>query len=140
MGGMDTVGQLAPTSEAAAREHYERVGPVARTVVREVARAMDLPAEEYDEYVTTDVVETARKVLFAGRLAVHVGTREEYEAWLDDRDREVVRLGNENVDNVVWHDVPVADAVVAATFQDEREAAVQTLRRQAFGRFYEAVV
>ena len=140
---MDTVGQFAPTSEAAAREHYEEIGPVAQTVVREVARAMDLPAEEYDERVTSEVVETARKVLFAGGLTVHVGTREEFEDWLDDRDRadcEVVRLGNENVDNVVWHDAAVAEAIVAATFQDERDAAVQTLRRQAFGRYYEAVV
>lgn len=137
---MDTEGQFAPTSEAAAREQFESLGPVAQTVVREVARAMDLSAEEYDEYVTSDVVETAREVLFAGRLAVHVGTRDEFDDWLADRDREVVELGSEHVDNVVWHDVAIADAVVAATYQNERDAAVQTLRRQAFGRYYEAVV
>ncbi|MEF8775985.1 MAG: DUF5809 family protein [Haloarculaceae archaeon] len=137
---MDTEGQFAPTSDAAVRERYETLGPVAQTVVREVARAMDLSAEEYDEYVSSDVVETAREVLFAGRLAVHLGTRGEFEGWLADRDREVVELGSEHVDNVVWHDVAIENAVLAATYQNERGAAVQTLRRQAFGRYYEAVV
>jgi hypothetical protein len=40
------------------------------------------------------------------------------------------------VERVVWHVPPFADAAVAATFQDERDAAVATLRRQAFGRCY----
>jgi len=45
-------------------------------------------------------------------------------------------FGSEDVDNVVWHAPPFADAAIAATFQDERDAAVATLRRQAFGRLY----
>ena len=44
-------------------------------------------------------------------------------------------IESENVDNVAWHAPPFADAV-AATFQNEEDAAVETLRRQAFGRVY----
>jgi hypothetical protein len=66
-----------------------------------------------------------------------VGTRAEYEAWLEDHpDHDVQVVGSEHVDNVVWHVAPAAGTVVAATFQDERRAAVGTLRRQAFGRVY----
>ncbi len=48
--------------------------------------------------------------------------------------------GSDSVDNVVWHVAPFADRVVAATFQEERDAAVGTLRRQAFGSVYREVV
>ena len=169
---MDTEGQFAPTDAAAAQERYESLGPVAQTVVREVAKAMDLSPEAYEERVTSEVVETAREVLFASQLAVHVGTREEFEDWLDEREREgsrgdgsdgddsgdgdsgsgdsdgeadsgdieVVEFGSEHVDNVVWHEARIADTVLAATYQDERGAAVETLRRQALGRVYRDVV
>jgi hypothetical protein len=137
---MDTEGQFEPTTEAAVRERYESLGPVAETVVREVAKAMDLSPEQYDERVTPAVVETAREVLFASDLAVHVGTRHEFENWVTDRDREVTRIGSEHVDNVVWHDVAVAEVVLAATYQDRPGAAVETLRRQALGRWYRDVI
>jgi hypothetical protein len=137
---MHTEGTFAPETAAAARERYESFGPTAQRVVREVAKAMDLDAAAYDERVTSDVVETAREVLFAGDLAVHVGDREEFDAWVDEREYEVTEFGSPNVDNVAWHAAPFADDVVAATFQDEEAAAVETLRRQALGHVYRDVV
>ncbi|MFC4551383.1 MULTISPECIES: DUF5809 family protein [Halorussus] len=136
---MDTHGFLAPDDEAAARRLFESVGPAAQTVVKETAKAMAFDREEYGERVTGDVVETARDALFASLLAVQTGTREEYEAWLADRDREVVERGNPNVENVAWHDA-FDETVVAATFQNEPDAAVATLRRQAFGSVYREVL
>jgi len=140
---MDTEGEFAPATPAAARERYESVGPTAQVVVKEVAKAMEMDADEYGRRVTSDVVETARDALFASLLAVHVGTREEFEEWVESSDYDedaVWEAGSEHVDNVVWHAAPAADAVVAATYQDQRRAAVGTLRRQAFGRVYRELV
>ena len=142
---MHTRGVFAPETEAETRERYELLGPVAQTVVREVAKGMALDREEYRERVTPEVVARARDALFASMLEVSVGSREEFDAWAADRDLEprwegeedgdVVVLGSEQVEFVAWHAPPFADAV-AATFQDEEDAAVETLRRQAFGRIY----
>ena len=54
----------------------------------------------------------------------------------DHPDYEVTVAGRENVDRVAWHAAPFADRAVAATFAEEERAAVETLRRQAFGRLY----
>ena len=133
----ETRGLLAPETEAEVRQQFEAVGPPAQTVTREVARAMEFPKEEYQERVTGEVVETARDALFASLLQVGVGDREEFEAAKRDHpDAEVVENGSENVDGVAWHYVPFADVLVATTFQDEPDAAVATLRRIAFGKFY----
>jgi hypothetical protein len=138
---MDTDGQFEPETTEAARDRYETLGSTARVVVKEVARAMEMDAEEYDERVTGDVVTTARDVLFASELKVRVGTREEYEDWLADHPEYAVEeVGSENVDGVVWHVVPAVETVVAATFHEERRAAVDTLRRQPFGRVYRSIV
>ena len=136
---MHTVGTFAPASAEEARDRYEEVGPAAQTVVREVAKAMAFDREEYDDRVTGEVVETARDALFASLLEVNVGTREEFDEWRESYDGEVTVVGSENVDYVVWHAGP-ADAAVAATFQNEEDAAVATLRRQAFGRLYRELV
>ncbi len=136
---MHTRGSFAPESVETARERYETVGPVAQTTVRAVARAMDFDREEYDERVTGDVVETAREAIFASSLEVRVGDREEFEEWAAEYDGEVFLSGSENVDRVAWHAGPAGEAV-AATFQNEEEAAVETLRRQAFGRLYRELV
>ena len=136
---MHTEGWILPESEAEASERYEALGPTAQLVVREATKAMAFEREEYDERVTSDVVETARDVLFAEQLAVHVGTWAEFEEWRADRDGEFQLFGSENVDNVAWHAPSFADGV-AATFQDEAEAAVGTLRRQALGHVYRDVV
>lgn len=132
---MDTHGFLAPEDEAAARRRYEAVGPAAQTVVKETAKAMAFDAEEYDDRVTGEVVETARDALFASLLAVRTGSREEYDEWLADRERAVVERGNENVSRVAWHDA-LGETVVAATYESKERAAVATLRRQAFGEVY----
>lgn len=134
---METDGVFAPETIEAARDTYKTVGPAAQVVVRETASAMDFDSEEYRDRVTSDVVETARDALFASLLEVHSGSREEFETWCSDHpdyDREVI--GAENVDNVVWHPIPFAERVLAATFQNEPVAAAGTLRRQVFGRVY----
>ena len=136
---METDGWIAPRTADEAHEGYTAVGPTAQVLVREIARAMAFDREEYAERVDEDVVATARDALFASLLEVRVGSRETFDAWLEDnaytRD-EVHEVGSEHVDNVVWHVAPWASQVVAATFQDERDAAVATLRRVAFGRIY----
>ncbi|KDE59898.1 hypothetical protein EL22_15065 [Halostagnicola sp. A56] len=132
---MYTTGSFSPDSIDAARERYESLGPAAQTVVREVTRAMAFDREEYDDRVSSEVVETARDALFASMLSVRVGTREEYAEWLEDYAGEVTEAGHESVDSVVWHAGPDGEAV-AATFQNEEDAAIGTLRRQAFGRLY----
>ncbi len=134
---MRTEGTLAPDTHEEAREAFEAVGPVAQRVVRETARAMAFDPEEYRERVTGDVVSTARDVLFASRLLIHSGTRAEFEEWCADRDGyEVIEVGSPHVDRLVWHPAPFVDSVVAASYQDERDAAVEILRRQALGRIY----
>jgi hypothetical protein len=134
---MRTEGTLAPDTHEEAREAFEAVGPVAQTVVRETARAMAFDPEEYRERVTSDVVSTARDVLFASRLRVHAGRRAEFDTWCDDHEEyEVIEVGSPNVERVVWHAAPFARTAVAATYQNERDAAVEILRRQALGRIY----
>lgn len=134
---METAGVYEPETIEAARAAYEEVGPAAKVVVRETASAMAFDREEYDERVTSEVVETARDALFASLLLVRVGSREEFDGWCAERpdyDRQVV--GGENVDRVVWHTAPFAETILGATFQEAREAAVGTIRRQAFGQVY----
>ena len=134
---MDTEGSLSPESADDARAAFDAVGPTAKQVVREAAKAMEFDREEYRDRVTPAVIERARNVLFADRLAVTVGTRAEFDAWVDDHpDFEVTLFGSPDVDRAVWHAAPFAGEVVAATFQNERDAAVGTLRRQAFSRLY----
>ncbi|MFB6192049.1 MAG: DUF5809 family protein [Haloarculaceae archaeon] len=138
-GGVETDGLIAPATAAEARERYEALGPPAQTVVREVAKAMSFDREEYAERVTGEVVGTARDALFASLLEVRVGSLTAFESWREDHDGPVHVTGSENVDRAVWHAGPGGETV-AATFQAERDAAVATLRRQAFGRLYREVV
>lgn len=138
---MDERGFLAPETAEAAAEQYRELGPAAQTVTRETAKAMEFDREEYRERVTSDVVETARDALFASLLEVTVGTYEEFEAFCEDHpDLDVYENGSTEVERAVWHVVPFKDAVVAATFQNEPEAAVGTLRRIVHGKFYSDVV
>lgn len=134
---MHTENTFAPATETEAHERYERLGPTAQTVVREVATAMEFSKDEYDERVTSAVVERARNALFASLLCVRVGTREEFEEWRESNTNyEVHVAGSENVPWVAWHAAPFAETAVAATFAKEERAAIETLRRQAFGRLY----
>ena len=132
---MHTRGDFAPASEAEAQERYQALGSVARTVVREATTAMGFDREEFDERVTPDVLLRVHDALFASTLAVTVGSMAEFDDWADGRAESVVVLGSENVEHVTWHDPPMGEAV-AATFQDQETAAVDTLRRQVFGRVY----
>jgi len=129
---METRGRFDPDDASAARAAYEDLATPASVVTNEVAKALDV--EKLSLLVDQDVVATARDALFASLLVVHVGTREEYEDWAAEYEGDVREVGNENVDNVVWH--AFADRAVAATFQEETDAAVATLRRQAFNRLY----
>lgn len=134
---MDERGFLAPDTADAVREAYGSVGPVAQTVTRAVAKSMAMDRDEYRERVTGDVVGTARDALFAGLLRVTTGTREEYESWLTDHPAYTVDPhGSEEVDFVAWHPVHPTETVVAATYQQEPDAAVGTLRRIAFAAHY----
>jgi hypothetical protein len=134
---MRTEGVFSPETAADAAEAFESVGPAAQTVVRETAKAMEFDREEYDRRVTGDVVETARDALFASLLSVTIGDREAWEAWREDHQAyDVHETGSESVERVVWHAAPATEEAVAATFQSEEEAAIGTLRRQAFGRIY----
>lgn len=138
---MHTEGSFSPDTAETARERYETLGPTAQTVVREVAVAMEFEKEEYDERVTSEVVERARNALFASLLEVHVGTREEFENWHEEHSvYETHVIGNENVERIVWHAAPFTETVVAATFADAERAAIGTLRRQAFGRIYREIL
>ena len=133
---MRTEGTFAPETWDEARARYESVGSTAQTVVREVAKSMAFDREEYDERVTGEVVETARQAIFAEQLAVHVDDVEGFEAWRESYPHDVRVAGSENVDRVAWHPAPFAGTAVAATFQNEPEAAVATTRRMAFNRIY----
>jgi hypothetical protein len=134
---MDTEGLLTPETPEAARERYADLATTAATVVKESAKRMGFDRAELDDRLTTDVYATAHDALFASLLRVHVGTREAFEDWCDEHpDYERHVEGSDSVDRVVWHPVPFAGTVVAATYQNEREAAVGTLRRIAFGRLY----
>lgn len=138
---MHVEGRLAPTTAEEVREEYEALAPVARTVVRETAKAMAFDRAEYDERVTADVIETALDALFASLLEVHVGSRDEFEAFSEERTAlDAAVEGSDAVDRVAWHAAPAAGLLVAATFQSERDAAVGTLRRQAFGKAYRDIV
>lgn len=138
---METRGTFEPTDAASVRERYEALGPTAQTVTREVARAMAFDREEYADRVTADVVATARDALFASSLVVHLGTREEFEAAREVlTDVETVERGNPNVGRVAWHVAAPADAVLAATYENEPDAAVAALRRQVFGEVYRPIL
>jgi hypothetical protein len=133
---MDSEGLFAPETAAEAQEHFEMLAPAASEVVRSVAKEMAFDTEEYDDRVTGGVVETAREAMYASLLKVHVGDRDEYEQWCDDHECEAIEIGHPDVDRVVWHAAPFQETAVAATFENERDAAIATLRRQAFGRIY----
>ncbi len=137
---MDTEGTLRPETTDAARAEYEALESTASEVVRAITKAMSFDGDEYNERVTDDVFETAQEALFASQLAITVGTRDEFEQWREESGYDVAEVGSDNVDNVAWHGAPAVDEAVAATFQDEPEAAVQTLRRQAFGQLYREMV
>lgn len=137
---MDRIGFLVPETEAAAKRHYDALEPTAKGVVREATRAMSFDSTEYNDRVTQEVFDTAQDALFASLLQVTAGSREEFDSYREENDVSFAEVGSEHVERVVWHAPPFAAEGVAATFQNERDAAAETLRRQAFGRFYRGVI
>lgn len=133
---MDTVGLFAPEDTAAVRDRYAAVETAAAVAATEVANALDVDPDRVDD----DIELVAQESIFASLLAVHVGTRAEFEEWVAGTDRETTLLGSEHVSRVAWHDAPVAGVVIGATFESEQAAAIGTLRRQAFARVYREVV
>ncbi len=136
---MQREGVFAPDSPEEAYGRYASLEPASSEILGAVTRQMGFDSGEYDRRVTGTVRETAQDALFASLLEVRVGTREEYESWRSQHDAEIIETGAESVDSVAWHVGPTGTAVTA-TFQSEREAAVSTLRRQAFARLYSEVV
>jgi hypothetical protein len=132
----ETYGTFSPESWATAERRYERLGSTAQVVVRAVTKAMEFDREEYDRRVTADVVETARQALFAETLAVRVADRAAFDSWREEYTDEVHVAGSDAVGNVAWHVSAPARTAVAATFENEPEAAVGTVRRMAFDRLY----
>lgn len=137
---MHTEGTLLPETVDEASDRYEQLGSTAQVVVRAVTKSMAFDREEYDERVDSDVIETAREAMFGEQLQVSVGAREEFDEWRESTDHDVEVLGADNVDHVAWHAPPFAETAIAATFQNEPDAAVATLRRQAVARIYQDVV
>lgn len=129
-------GTLSPASWEEAEERFDALGRTAQTVVREVARAMAFDSEEYDERVSSDVVETARQTLFAERLTVRLAERAVFDEWRESSPEAVRVAGSDNVARVAWHVSPAAERAVAATYENEPDAAVGTVRRMAFNRLY----
>lgn len=140
---METVGYVLPETETEAQEVYDEFGPVAQEVVREIARSMEFNREEYVERVTSSTVETGRDAIFGSLLVVTTGSREDFDAWVAQSpydSYEVHIEGSDQVDHIAWHTASMVDTIVAATYHDERPAAVATLRRIAWGRVYRPVL
>lgn len=133
----ETDGVYAPETVAEAERVYQSLGSTAQIVVKETARAMSFETGEYENRVTSEVIETARDALFASLLDVSHGSTDQFESWRTDHPAyEVEQLGSDTVARVVWHPVPFAETVVAATYDAEPEAAAATVRRRAFGEWY----
>jgi hypothetical protein len=137
---MHTEGLFAPESEAAVSEQYAAAGAAAEVVVSELVRALPVADEAADRPDDATLQLTATEAIFASLLEVRVGTDDEFEAYEAETDRNVEMLGSEHVSGVAWHDAPAADRILAATYENEPEAAVDALRRQAFVKLYREVV
>lgn len=140
---MDTAGFVAPVTAAEATAIYDELGPIAQEIVRDLAIAFEFDGDEYDERMSADVVTTARNALFGSLLVVTTASRGRFDAWMDSPpyDEYAIEIeGSEHVDHVAWHEASMVDRVVAATYQDEKRAAISTLRRIAWGRIYHDVL
>ena len=140
---MQTEGFLAPETPGEVHETFASLAPVAREVTRAVARASSADTEGYRERVGDSVVETAHEALFGSLLIVWTADRETFEQWCDrpaNAPLDVRVEGGDHVENIAWHVAPATDHVIAATYEDQREAAVSTVRRIAWGRIYRELI
>jgi len=137
---MERRGILAPETPGDARARYDDLQQTSREVVRTAAKQMGFGTQEYQTRVTDDVIESARDALFASLLVVQTGSKTEFESGTESLDGEREVIGHENVEHVAWHIVPFSETVVAATFENQPDAAADTVRRQAFATAYQEVV
>ncbi len=132
----DVRGTFTPDSWSDAERRYDDLGSTAQVVVRSVAKAMEFDREEYERRVGDDIVETARQALFAETLEVRVADVDAFDSWRSEYAHDTHVTGSDSVENVAWHVSTPAETAVAATFENESEAAVGTVRRMAFNRLY----
>ncbi|MFB6082483.1 MAG: DUF5809 family protein [Halanaeroarchaeum sp.] len=138
---MKTRGYIAPETEPAVRAQYAALAPAAKTVTKEIAEAATDDSDAYREIASEDVYETAQQALFASLLEVQVGTAAEYKSALDEYEGfEADVAGTETVARRAWHPVEARETVVAVSFEEREDAAVASLQRQAFGRFYRPMI
>lgn len=136
---MEATGFIEPQTTAAAREHHRECELMAADVVREVALALGIDGEAYRERVTDEVVRTAQDAIFGALLRVQTGTVADFDAATSSNsysDYTVQMEGSEHVDGRAWHVSPCAEAIAVVSFDTEPQAAIATVRRQAYGRIY----
>lgn len=135
---METVGYVLPETEAEVREIFDELEPAAHEVVGAIARRLP-DAWDPEHGVPEDAYRTGHEALFGSLLVVTTAAMEDFESWSTDgpyADYTVDIEGSEHVDHVAWHAAPATEKIIATTYQDERSAAVATLRRIAWGRVY----
>ena len=134
---MERRGLLSFDSEADLAEVHQALLPAGETVTKELVDALEYHQGASEVSVTPELVETAHEAIFASLLEVYTGDSDEFEAWLRDHpDLDVHLEGHEHTERRAWHPVGPAGAVLAVTFQQEVEAAIGMVRRQAVGRYY----
>ena len=136
-------GFLTPESARAAQEAYAALAVPARDVTRAVVMAMDIEVDDYHDLVEETVIDAAREAQFGSLLEVRTADREAFDEWCDRPEHAELTVtveGSEQVANVAWHVAPSVGRVIAATYESQREAAVSTLRRLAWGRIYRDMV
>ena len=140
---METVGYLAPETPEAVEEAYADCEPIARELTREIVLATGIDSASYHDMMTTEVIEAAQAVYFSSVLRIHTGSREEFSEWIASSpytEEAVHREGSPNVDQIAWHVSRATDQIVAATYHQQREAALSSLRRIVWGRLYAEMV
>lgn len=136
---METIGYLEPECDEDVQKIYASLGVPAQELVHEIAVAMEFDRDEYTDRVDSAVVRRARDAVFGVLLRISSASMDRFQSIRADPMYEsytVVLEGSDNVPNVAWHVCPVEETIVAATYQDHRDAAIATLRRIAWNRIY----
>jgi len=125
---METRGTFAPETRADALEYYEEVGPVAQVVVREATKAMSFGAD-VRRAGHAEVIRTARDATFA-RCSWSTSTSEggEFDEWAAPKANSTRTMSSGSgptTSTTSCGPIPFADTVIAATYQEEPDAACQ---------------
>ena len=139
---METVGFLTFETDTAVRTSHEQYRPIARELVREVSLSLGLAGDAYRDAVTDEVIQTAHDAYFASLFQVMIGDSAAFVEWKERNapNYDVTLEGSEHVDRRAWHPAPFANSVAAVTFNEQADAAVSTVRRQAYGRLYRDIL